>query len=269
VSFDLAAALQDPASSPVLLPLDTIRVFGRFDFEPAPTVSVAGKSANQDLWNYGQSSLRDAIFPAGGLTPNASLDTAQLFRINPDGSSKIFSVNLGSALNGNAEDNILLQPRDRLLIHKNTSRVEPSTIEITGEVAKPGRYPYTENMRAEDLIRAAGGLKHSADTNLADLTRYATAGGRSEQLQISLASILNGNATEDVPLRGGDVLAIRQVPGWKDIGASMKSAAKWCIPRPWNPTGRAAELGNRKGRGLRREVPIPGAPADEKGSARR
>jgi len=53
----------------------------------------------------------------------------------------------------------LLQPRDRLLIHKNTSRVEPSTIEITGEVAKPGRYPYTENMRAEDLIRAAGGFE--------------------------------------------------------------------------------------------------------------
>jgi protein involved in polysaccharide export with SLBB domain len=223
VSFDLAAAMADPAAAPQLQPLDTVRIFSRFDFEPAPTVFVVGEVRSPGNYRTsGQASLRDAVFLAGGLKPDAALDTAQLFRINPDGSSKIFSVNLGSALNGNAADNILLQPRDRLLIHKNTSRVEPSTIEITGEVAKPGRYPYTENMRAEDLIRAAGGLKRSADTNTADLTRYAASGGSSQHLQVSLASLSNGNASEDLPLRSGDVLAIRQVPGWSDIGAAVK-----------------------------------------------
>jgi|HubBroStandDraft_6_1064221.scaffolds.fasta_scaffold06599_2 protein involved in polysaccharide export with SLBB domain len=223
VSFDLAAAMADPAAAPQLKPLDTVRIFSRFDFEPAPTVFVVGEVRSPGNYRTsGQASLRDAVFLAGGLKPDAALDTAQLFRINPDGSSKIFSVNLGSALNGNAADNILLQPRDRLLIHKNTSRVEPSTIEITGEVAKPGRYPYTENMRAEDLIRAAGGLKRSADTTTADLTRYAASGGVSQHLQISLASLSNGNASEDLPLRSGDVLAIRQVPGWSDIGAAVK-----------------------------------------------
>jgi protein involved in polysaccharide export with SLBB domain len=223
VSFDLAAAMADPASGPALQPLDTVRIFSRFDFEPAPTVFVLGEVRSPGNYRTsGQASLRDAVFLAGGLKPDAALDTAQLFRINPDGTSKIFSVNLGSALNGNPTDNILLQPRDRLLIHKNTSRVEPGSIEITGEVAKPGRYPYTGNMRAEDLIRAAGGLKRSADTNTADLTRYAASGGSSEHLQISLASLSNGNASEDLPLRSGDVLAIRRVPGWSDIGAAVK-----------------------------------------------
>ncbi len=223
VSFDLASAMADPSAAPALQPLDTVRIFSRFDFEPAPTVFVLGEVRSPGNYRTsGQASLRDAVFLAGGLKPDAALDTAQLFRINPDGSSKIFSVNLGSALNGNATDNILLQPRDRLLIHKNTSRVEPSTIEITGEVAKPGRYPYTENMRAEDLIRAAGGLKRSADTNSADLTRYAASGGSSQHLQISLASLSNGNASEDLPLRSGDVLAVRRVPGWSDIGAAVK-----------------------------------------------
>ena len=223
VSFDLASAMADPATAPALQPLDTVRIFSRFDFEPAPTVFVVGEVRSPGNYRTsGQASLRDAVFLAGGLKPDAALDTAQLFRINPDGTSKIFSVNLGSALNGNATDNILLQPRDRLLIHKNASRVEPSTIEITGEVAKPGRYPYTENMRAEDLIRAAGGLKRSADTNTADLTRYAASGGTSQHLQVSLASLSNGNASEDLPLHSGDVLAIRQVPGWSDIGAAVK-----------------------------------------------
>ncbi|MGB8495434.1 MAG: SLBB domain-containing protein [Candidatus Acidiferrum sp.] len=223
VSFDLAAAMKDPTTAPALQPLDTVRVFSRFDFEPAPLVSVTGDVRAPGTYKTsGQASLRDAVYLAGGLMPDAARDTAQLFRVNSDGSSKIFSVNLGAALNGSAADNILLQPRDRLLIHRNTSRVEPSTVEITGEVAKPGRYPYTDNMHAADLIRAAGGLKRSADNDTADLTRYAASGGSSERWQVSLASLQNGNATEDVPLHSGDVLAIRQVPGWSDIGAAVK-----------------------------------------------
>src|SRR5882724_6866545 len=115
---------------------------------------------------------------------------------------------------------MLRELRDSLSIHRNLLWLEATMVEISGDVAKLCRYPYTGNMRAEDLIRAAGGLKRSADTSSADLTRYAAAGGPAQQLQISLASIINGNPTEDVPLRGGDVLAIRQVPGWKDVGAS-------------------------------------------------
>jgi hypothetical protein len=36
------------------------------------------------------------------------------------------------AMGGNAADNILLQPRDRLLIHRNSLSVDASTVEITG-----------------------------------------------------------------------------------------------------------------------------------------
>jgi protein involved in polysaccharide export with SLBB domain len=223
VSFDLAAAMKDSAAAPNLQPLDTVRIFSRFDFEPAPTVFVTGEVRSPGTYRTsGQATLRDAVYLAGGLTPDAALNTAQVFRFNPDGSSEIFSVKLGEALNGSAADNILLQPRDRLLIHRNGSRVEPSTVEIAGEVAKPGRYPYTQNMHAEDLIRAAGGLKRSADTTKADLTSYTAEGAPGTHVDISLASLTNGKPTEDVPLRPGDVLSIREKAGWKDIGASVK-----------------------------------------------
>jgi protein involved in polysaccharide export with SLBB domain len=223
VSFDLSAAMKNPDSAPKLAPLDTVRVFSRFDFEPAPTVWVGGEVRSPGNYSTtGQARLRDAVYLAGGLKPDAALDTAQLFRIEPDGTSKIFSVNLGQAIAGSEADNVFLQPRDRLLIHRNASAVETATVEITGEVAKPGRYPYTGNMHAQDLIRAAGGLKAGADTNAADLTSYAAVGAPGTHTEISLASLLNGNATEDVPLSRGDVLAIRQKPGWKDVGASVK-----------------------------------------------
>ena len=231
VSFDLASAMKNPATAPLLQPLDTVRIYSRFDFEPAPTVSVVGEvRAPGSYRTAGQISVKDAVYLAGGLAPDAALDTAQLFRVDADGGSKIFSVSLEAAMHGSAADNLLLQPRDRLLIHKNISRVQPETIEITGEVANPGRYPFSANMRAADLIRAAGGLKRSADTNTADLTRYATSGNSPEQLQLSLASIRNGNASEDVALHSGDVLAIRQIPGWSDVGASVKASGELTHP---------------------------------------
>src|SRR5262249_60383083 len=139
-------------------------------------------------------------------------------RFNPDGTSEIFSVKLREALNGDSSDNVLLQPRDRLLIHTNKLRVQPSSVEIAGEVVKPGRYPYTENMRAEDLIRAAGGLKRSADTTTADLTSYAAAGAPGTHVDLSLASFTNNNPTKDVQLREGDVLSIRGSTRCEGIG---------------------------------------------------
>src|SRR5690348_6213074 len=41
-SFDLSDALAHPESSPKLDPLDTVRIFSRFDFDFAPTVTVGG-----------------------------------------------------------------------------------------------------------------------------------------------------------------------------------------------------------------------------------
>jgi len=224
-SFDLTAALANPASAPKLQPLDTIRIFSRYDFEPAPEVWVGGEVREPGKYRTsGQAHLRDAVYEAGGVTQDASLDSAQLFRTQPDGTLKILSVDLREALAGNPVDNIIIQPRDRLLIHRNAARVDPPTVYITGEVAKPGRYPLTSNMHLEDLVHVAGGVKRSAFTESADLSRFDTNASRtnpSDRLEVNLAAAMNGDASADVPLRDGDVLAIRRLPRWNDIGASM------------------------------------------------
>jgi protein involved in polysaccharide export with SLBB domain len=224
-SFDLTAALANPASAPKLQPLDTVRVFSRYDFEPAPEVWVGGEVREPGKYRTsGQAHLRDTIYLAGGVTQDASLDSAQLFRTQPDGTMKILSVNLREALAGNPLDNVIMQPRDRLLIHRNSARVDPPTVYITGEVAKPGRYPLTENMHVEDLVHVAGGLKRSAYADSADLSRFDTNGSRmnpNDRLEVNLTAALSGDARSDLPLRDGDILTIRQLPRWTDIGASM------------------------------------------------
>jgi protein involved in polysaccharide export with SLBB domain len=221
-SFDISTALANPASSPALKPLDTVRIFSRYDFEHPPEVWVGGEVRSPGSYRTsGEAHLRDALFLAGGITPDAALDSAQLFRTQADGTLRILSVDLHEALDGNPVDNIILQPRDRLLVHRTLAKVDAPTVNIRGEVAKPGRYPLTGNMRIEDLVRVAGGLKRSAFADSADLTRFAAGNGSSERLQVKLAAALSGDVNEDVPLRNGDVLAIRQIPQWNDLGASV------------------------------------------------
>ncbi len=224
-SFDLSAALANPASAPKLQPLDTVRIFSRYDFESAPEIWVGGEVRVPGKYRTsGQVRLKDAVFLAGGVTQDASLDSAQLFRTQPDGSMKILSVNLSGALAGNSVDNVLLEPRDRLIVHRNSAKVDPPTVYVKGEVAKPGRYPLTSNMRVEDLVRVAGGLKKSADSEIADLTSYAESHGPkpiAKNMDIKLSAAMQGDTKEDLQLHDGDVLTIRQNPGWNDIGAMV------------------------------------------------
>lgn len=228
-SFNLAAALADPASAPVLQALDTVIVFGRYDFENPPVVSVLGDVRSPGVYlTSGDIHLSDAIHLAGGLAADADTEDVQVFRYLPDSSLKIFSVKLGSALEGSPTDNIVLNARDRILVHQNSAATDPATVYVKGDVARPGRYPLAGNMRVSDLLRAAGGLEQSADPSVADLTRYEWNGEKQiigKQEQIQLAALLSNAAVSDgetnLALRNGDVLAIRQKPGWNDLGASI------------------------------------------------
>jgi polysaccharide biosynthesis/export protein len=226
--FNLAAALAHPENAPTLQPLDTVRIFGRFDFESAPEVLVTGEVARPGRYRTnGQEHLRDAIYQAGGVTPDAWLDAGQLFRTMPDGTMKVFNISLRDALAGEVLNNILLQPRDRILIHRRPEEVSPPSVEVRGDVARPGRYPLVSNMRVSDLVRSAGGLLRSADSEGGDLTHYAVGGttGVSPQptgnQKLNLIAALHGGAPEDPLLRDGDVLTVPQQAGWNDMGATV------------------------------------------------
>ena len=225
-SFDLTSALENPASAPELQPLDTVRIFGRYDFEPAPEVTVTGEVRSPGHYaTSGQQHLRDVLYQAGGVSPDAWLDSAQVFRILPDGTTKVFSVNLRNALDGNALDNLLVEPRDRVLVHRQPELVEPRSVYVYGDVAHPGRYPLAGNMHASDLVRSAGGLLRSAAEEDGELSHYVTKNDLSAptpvNVEVNLRAALEGDGERDVILNSGDVLTVPQKTGWKDVGSSV------------------------------------------------
>jgi protein involved in polysaccharide export with SLBB domain len=241
IAFNLADALTGPAAGQgssangrrepgpesaqnvTLKPFDTVRIFGRYDFEDPPVITVSGevRLPGKHVTN-GETHLRDAVYLAGGVTPDALLGDTQVFRRTADGKLKVLSVNLGRALAGDNADNIPLEPKDRVFIHRNLSKVDPPTVKIEGEVARPGKYPLGEDMSAAELVRLAGGLTRGAFTEAADLTRYTVENGAQvmgEHVAVPIARALAGEADTDMRLHDGDVLTIRQLAGWNDIGS--------------------------------------------------
>jgi polysaccharide export outer membrane protein len=226
-TFDLAAALEHPAQAPKLEPLDTVHIFGRYDFEPDPEVLVTGEVRTPGRYRTsGQQHLRDAIYQAGGVTPDAWLDSAQLFRRQLDGSTRVFSINLGGALAGDPLNNLLVQPRDRILVHRQPEQLSPPSVYVRGDVARPGRYPLAANMTVSDLVRSAGGLLRSANPEGGDLTSYAISNSSGERLaaghqDLNLAAALAGKDDQNLTLHDGDVLTVPQQSGWNDVGATI------------------------------------------------
>ena len=224
-SFDLASALAYPQTSPRLEPLDTVRIFSQFDFHYAPVVTVGGDVRYPGSYRTaGAVRVRDAIYQAGGVAPDASLDSAQLVRNLPGGKLKIININLREALNGDPLENVLLESRDSILVHQSPLKADPPSVYVVGQVVRPGRFPLTANLRVADLVGLAGGLKRSADRQTADLTTYNTNGqnpGTSNHQRINLQAALTGTETQNPVLKDGDVLTIRELPSWNDIGASI------------------------------------------------
>jgi len=225
LAFNLGDALAGKDQDLVLKPFDIVRVFGRFDFEDPPVITVTGEVRDPgDHLTNGVAHLSDAVYLAGGTTRDALLTDAQVFRKTSDGKLEVINVNLSKALEGDAKDNIALEPKDRVFIHRDLNKLDPPTVAVEGEVARPGKYPLGTNMTAAALVRLAGGFKRGAYTDEADLTRYEVSQGSkivSDHVTVPIAKAMADEPDADVRLRDGDVLAIRELTGWKDVGAMI------------------------------------------------
>ena len=110
------------------------------------------------------------------------------------------------------------------MVHRNVAKADVATVMVAGQVARPGRYPLTTNLRVGDLIRLAGGLKRSADPQAVDLTSYSSKGDRTtgQHQTVNVTAAMAGEPSADLALREGDVLTVPEIAGWSDRGAAIE-----------------------------------------------
>lgn len=147
---------------------------------------------------------------------------AELVRLKaPDFRPETISFNLPDVLIGN--DKIVLQPFDLVRVY-GRYEIDIPRVSIEGEVLRPGKYPMSQGMTVAGLVTMAGGFKRSAYRDEADLSSYVVQDGQKVLLNhrsVAIEKVLNGDKSADIALNPGDVVSIRQLAGWKDIGASI------------------------------------------------
>lgn len=103
------------------------------------------------------------------LTENALQNRALMIRKKNDFTDSLQSFNVLQILKGYEE--IDLSPEDRVIIYSIDSLKEKFTVQINGEINKPGVFPYSDNLRLSDLVLMAGGVKEAASSKRIEIGR--------------------------------------------------------------------------------------------------
>lgn len=106
--------------------------------------------------------ISDLIDLAEGLKEDAYSKRARIVRLKSDLSTEIINADLGAALSGDANADILLKREDIVTVYSVLDFREEYKITIAGEVRNPGEYDYLDNLSLNDLLVQAGGLTGSA-----------------------------------------------------------------------------------------------------------
>jgi protein involved in polysaccharide export with SLBB domain len=106
--------------------------------------------------------VADLILKADGLKEDAYTARATIVRLKPNLTKEAVSVNLGKALQGDKEENILLKKEDIVTVFSILDFKEEYKVTIDGEIKKPGEYDFNPALTLNDLLIQAGGLTGSA-----------------------------------------------------------------------------------------------------------
>ncbi|MCX9156654.1 polysaccharide export protein EpsE [Niveibacterium sp. 24ML] len=101
----------------------------------------------------------------------------------------------------------VVQPQVSVLL----IQIRGNQVAVLGQVNRPGRYPLeTANTRLTDLLSQAGGIAASGS----DLVIFSgVRDGKLVRREIDVTEMfLKGDAADDLPLKGGDILYVHRAP---------------------------------------------------------
>jgi protein involved in polysaccharide export with SLBB domain len=202
-----------------LKPRDAVKIFNRSELpELNDIVTINGEVVKAGTFPYRTGmKISDLLKLSFGTTVNAYLDQAHLYRYPmaniastiADNQQDIMIINLNNVLNGDKIADIELKPRDTIKVYKREEVNELiGTVTISGEVVKPGVYPYTTGMKVSDLIAKAFGITIKAYLKTAQLYRFPNS-NESQFMSFSLEDALSKKVGDDFLLQARDRIEIK------------------------------------------------------------
>jgi len=162
------------------------------------------------------------------LLPETYLEYALILRQDPPQYQlRMIPFNLKEALDNPASDkNILLAPRDKLIVY-NRDYFEPDrSVEIAGSITTPGKVKLLHNMTIRDLILQAGGLSEDASTIRGELYRRTTLKNDqvvTDKVDFCVECAMQNDPVHNALLLKSDKVFIRSKLGWeKEAKVTLK-----------------------------------------------
>lgn len=205
------------------------------------SVALAGEVRRPGVYELrgpGQESLADLLRLAGGLTKVAYAERVEVSRQQGDGWRRVQYVDVRDSV---AAARVQLEDRDRVRVYSVLDLRERPTVEIYGEVRKPGVYTLEKGMRIRDLILKAGGVTRMAFLEKAELDRVQPK-SPVKRLKFDLAAVLSGeSADQNLELREYDRVLIRRIPEWY-VGPSVTLRGEVMFPGRYTITKDSTKL---------------------------
>ncbi len=158
--------------------------------------------------------------------PKNILDNKMKFELSPSDRVVLLS-------NKSSEEHFKDIRRILIEISKQThNSVKSKKVSVLGEVHFPGEYLLAEKMTIHDLVFAAGGLKDSAFSVGAELTRTSLDKdeyGQVQHIRIKPAEYLETNDSKDFYLQPYDTLSVKPIPSWS-TGKSVVLKGEFKFP---------------------------------------
>jgi protein involved in polysaccharide export with SLBB domain len=174
---------------------------GEFELSPGLTLSMLIKKAD-------------------GLKEDAFLNRGMLIRHKDDLQMEQLSFNVAEILAGTAPD-IILKREDLIRITSVYDLKEVFTVDIEGEIRRPGTFNFAEGMTLQDLIVMAGGFRESASEARIEIARRirnsdvsSESAAIAEVFQLDINRLLSKHE-QDFQLSPFDKVIIRTASGYE------------------------------------------------------
>jgi protein involved in polysaccharide export with SLBB domain len=163
--------------------------------------------------------LYQLIANAAGLKEDAFTERGTITRLKPDNTTEIISFNLKDV--ENKVTDIPLQREDVINISSIFDLRDKYTVTINGEVRKPGKFAFGDNMKVEDLILKAGGFAEGASTKRVEVARRVS-DSNPESKNSTVAQVFSVDVdnqitpgTADFVLQPFDIVSVYSLPGYE------------------------------------------------------
>lgn len=162
--------------------------------------------------------VRQLIDKGEGIKEDAFMQRGYINRLNTDNTQRLISFDLQQLLRGEVED-ISLRREDRVIISSIFDLREEYNISIDGEVRKPGKFKYADDMTLGNAIHMAGGLTDAANIERIEIARRIRRNINERDSVLSELQIVHFDSKEealqsDFVLQPFDIVNIRVSTGY-------------------------------------------------------